>query len=132
MTEPVRQIIRQRLELLNSLLAKEITANESYAKPYRAWIDSIYKDKTAFMDSTRLAFQASHPGFIRYLEEHDLNNNEINYLCLYAIGLRGKEVGEYINKPGHVNISSAIRKKLGLDRHETNIGIYVRRLMKEL
>ena len=32
----------------------------------------------------------------------------------------------------HVNISSTIRKKLGIDKHETNIGIYVRRLLSNL
>jgi len=52
-------------------------------------------------------------------------------LCLYAIGLRGKEVGEYIQIKRHYIISHEIRMKLGIDEHETNIGIYIRRLMKE-
>lgn len=84
------------------------------------------------MNSTRMAFQVSHPVFIQYFEEHGLTESEINYVCLYAIGLKGKEVGIYIKKPSHVNMSSAIRKKLGIDKHETNIGIYVRRLLKSL
>ena len=84
------------------------------------------------MNSNRLAFQASHPRFIRYFKEHGLTTGEINYVCLYAIGLRGKEVGNYMKKRSHVNISSAIRKKLGIDRHDTNIGIYVRKLLKTL
>jgi len=85
-----------------------------------------------FMNSNRLAFKASHPRFIQYFEEHGLSFDEINYVCLYAIGLRGKEVGNYMKKRSHVNISSAIRKKLGIDKHETNIGIYVRKLLREL
>lgn len=84
------------------------------------------------MNSTRLAFKASHPAFITYLENHGLNENEINYLCLYAIGLKGKEVGAYIELRRHYNISSEIRKKLGIDEHETNIGIYVRKLLRQL
>lgn len=84
------------------------------------------------MNSNRLAFQASHPNFIRYFEDHGLTTEEINYVCLYAIGLRGKEVGSYMKKRSHVNTSSAIRKKLGIDKHETNIGIYVRKLLKSL
>lgn len=84
------------------------------------------------MDSTRLAFTASHPKFISYLERHRITTDEINYLCLYAIGLRGKEVGEYIQVKRHYNISSEIRKKLGIDEHETNIGLYIRRLLKDL
>lgn len=84
------------------------------------------------MNSTRLAFAASHPKFIEYLESKGLTVDEINYLCLYAIGLRGKEVGEYIRLKRHYNESSEIRKKLGIDGHETNLSIYIRRLLKGL
>lgn len=117
--------------MLNGLLAKEITNNDNYAKPYNKWLGSIRNDKTKFMDSTRLAFKASHPKFMEYIEQHGLTVDEINYLCLYAIGLRGKEVGEYIQMKSHYNISSEIRKKLAIDEHETNIGIYVRKLLKD-
>lgn len=84
------------------------------------------------MDSTRLAFAASHPKFMEYLEQHGLSMYEINYLCLYAIGLRGKEVGNYIQIKRHYIISHEIRKKLGIDEHETNIGLYIRKLMRNL
>ncbi len=130
--KPVENAIKERIEILNSLLAKEITENDTYAKPYGEWIDSVVKDKNRFMDSTRLAFKATHPKFMEYLENCGLTEFEINYLCLYAIGLRGKEVGEYIQLKRHYNISSEIRKKLGIDEHETNIGIYVRKLMRSV
>ena len=117
------------LNLLNGLLAKEITNNESYAEPYNKWIEVIHNDKKKFMDSTRIAFVASHPKFMEHLEQHGLSTDEINYLCLYAIGLRGKEVGEYIQIKRHYIISHEIRMKLGIDEHETNIGLYIRRLM---
>ena len=130
--EPITEAIRIRIEMLNGLLAAQISDNEKYAKPYSAWIDEILKNKDAFMDSTRLAFMASHPRFMNYLEEHGLTEAEQNYLCLYAIGLRGKEIGEYIQLKRHYHISSDIRKKLGIDEHETNIGIYIRKLMKTL
>ncbi|MGN0214043.1 MAG: hypothetical protein ACI4AH_04455 [Muribaculaceae bacterium] len=132
MAKPIEAAIKERIELLNGLLAKEISENDAYAKPYSEWIDRVVKDKDKFMNSNRLAFTASHPRFIEYLQEHGLNESEINYLCLYAIGLRGKEVGEYIQLRRHYNISSEIRRKLGIDEHETNIGIYVRKLMKNL
>lgn len=128
----VQNTIKERVEMLNSLFASQITSDFRHEKPYTKWVNELLADTENFMNSTRLAFQVSHPKFIQYFEEHGLSIDEINYLCLYAIGLRGKEVGTYIKKTGHVNISSAIRKKLGLDRHETNIGIYVRRLLKNL
>ncbi len=132
MEAPMQEAIRMRLEMLNSLLAKEITDNDAYAKPYREWIDSIRSDRKAFMDSTRIAFCASHPQFIRYLEQHELTEDEINYVCLYALGLRGKEVGEYIRLRRHYNVSSDIRKKLGIDEHSANLGPYIRRLLNSI
>lgn len=130
--KPIQEVIKTRLDMLNSLLAKEITQNDNYARPYRKWIESIREKKDEFMNSTRLAFTASHPDFIEYLESHNLTIEEINYLCLYAIGLRGKEVGEYIQLKRHYNLSSTIRKKLGITEHDTNIGLFIRRKMGEL
>ena len=128
----VQSAIKVRIEMLNSLLAGYITSNEQYEKPYDTWVKELTDNTEEFMNSNRLAFQVSHPRFIKYFEKHSLTVEEINYVCLYAIGLRGKEVGNYMKKRSHVNISSAIRKKLGIDKHETNIGIYVRKLLKSL
>lgn len=132
LAKPIKDVIKSRLDLLNGLLAKEITNNDRYAEPYNKWIDTVRNDKKKFMDSTRLAFAASHQKFMEYLEQHELSADEINYLCLYAIGLRGKEVGEYIQTKRHYIVSHEIRKKLGIDEHETNIGPYIRKLLRAL
>ena len=132
LAKPIQNVIKKRLDILNGLLAKEITQNDCYAEPYNKWIETLHNDKQKFMDSTRLAFAASHPKFMEYLEQHGLSMYEINYLCLYAIGLRGKEVGNYIQIKRHYIISHEIRKKLGIDEHETNIGLYIRKLMRNL
>lgn len=132
LSKPIEDAIKIRIEMLNGLLASRITDNNSYAEPYGTWEEQIIQDKDKFMNTTRLAFKASHPKFIEYLEQHGLTESEINYVCLYAIGLRGKEVGEYIQLKRHYQISSDIRKKLDLDEHQTNIGIYIRKLMKQL
>lgn len=130
LAKPIQDVIKVRLSMLNGLLAKEITNNDNYAEPYNKWIETIRNDKKKFMESTSLAFAASHPRLMEHFEQHGLSTDEINYLCLYAIGLRGKEVGEYIQLKRHYIISHEIRKKLGIDEHETNIGLYIRRLMK--
>ena len=132
MPEEVRNAIKIRIEMLNSYLAGYITDNRDFEKAYDQWVEQLTADTEGFMDSNRLVFQASHPEFIKYFEDHGLTTAEINYVCLYAIGLRGKEVGSYMRKRSHVNTSSAIRQKLGIDRHETNIGIYVRKLLREM
>lgn len=131
LSEPVRSSIQERIEMLNGLLAAYISDNSNYSKPYDKWIEMITQDRKRFMDSTRLAFMASHPAFMKYLEKHGLDESELNYVCLYAIGLRGKEIGEYIRFKRHYHMSSDIRKKLGLHEDDTNLGIYIRNLMKK-
>ena len=132
MPAEVRKAIQKRIEMLNTYLASQISDHREFEKAYDAWVEELTADTEEFMNSNRLAFQASHPAFIKYFEDHGLTTAEINYVCLYAIGLRGKDVGSYMKKRSHVNISSAIRNKLGIDRHETNIGIYVRKLLRDL
>lgn len=128
----VEQAVRERIEIINVLLANEIAENESFSKAYNNLIDKIMADKKKFMDSNRLVFKALNPWFIEYLESHGMTETEINYVCLYAIGLRGKEIGEFTQMKRHYNMSSEIRKKLGIGEHETNLGIYVRKLLHNL
>ena len=120
-----------RLDLL-SLSDKSVPKNHGRARKYPTATGTgkqVLKDKDAFMDSTRLAFKASHPHFINHLKEHGLTEWEINYCCLYAMGLKGREVGTYIKMRSHYNVSSDIREKLGINEHDTNLGIYLRKLL---
>ena len=126
---PIAEAVRIRIEMLNGLLASQIAKNETYTQPYSSWVEEILKDRNAFMDSTRLAFKVSHPKFVQHLESHGLTEWEINYCCLYALGLKGKEVGTYIKMRSHYNVSSNIRVKLGISEHDTNLGIYLRKLL---
>lgn len=130
--QPVQDAIQIRLDMLNKLLANSIADNAAYAKQYEDWRDQLLEHKEDFMNSTRLAYKASHPKFIQYLEERGLTEDEINHACLYAIGLKGKEVGNYTQHSRYYHISSDIRKKLGIDEHQTNISIYIRKLLKQL
>lgn len=128
----VQKAIKRRIEILNSLFANYITGDNHIETSIYELIRSTTDNVSDFMNNTRMAFQVSHPRFIQYLETHNLNTNEINYVCLYAIGLRGKDVGSYIKKSSHINISSAVRKKLGLEKHDTNLDKYIKNLLKKL
>lgn len=132
LSKPVLDAIKERSDILNGLLAAKISDNDTYSKPYDIWINQITEDRKSFMNSTRLAFRASHPAFMKYLEDHGLTESELNYVCLYAIGLRGKEIGEYIQIKRHYHTSTDIRKKLGLKEDDTNLGLHIRNLMKKL
>lgn len=132
LSKPVLDAIKERSDILNGLLAAKISDNDTYSKPYDIWINQITEDRKSFMNSTRLAFRASHPAFMKYLEDHGLTESELNYVCLYAIGLRGKEIGEYIQIKRHYHTSTDIRKKLALKEDDTNLGLHIRNLMKKL
>lgn len=126
----IQDAVKIRIEMLNDIMAHHISGNKKYSQPYETWVKELTNNKDEFMESNLLAFKASHPQFIHHLEKHGLSTYEMKYVCLYGLGLRSKEVGLYIDKAGHINTSSIIRKKLGLDRHSTNLGIYIRKLMK--
>lgn len=128
----VQKSVAQRLELLNKFFTAYITNNNEIDRKANMELEELLANKDAFMISTRLAFSGSHPNFIKYLEERNLTEWEINYCCLYALGLKGKEVGSYIKMRSHYNNSIEIRKKLEINEHETNLGIYIRKLLKSL
>ncbi len=129
---PIRETIKERIATLNSLFTAEITDRTNCSKPYGEWLHKITEDQHAFVNSTRLVFGATHPKFIKYLENHGLTIDEINYACMYAIGLRGKDIGEYTQMKRHYHTSSEIRKKLGLKEDDTNLGLHIRDLLNTL
>ncbi len=132
LSKPILNAIQERIGILNGLLAAKISDNDSHSKPYDKLINLITEDRKSFMDTTRLAFKASHPSFMKYMDDHGLTESELNYVCLYAIGLRGKEIGAYIKIKRHYHLSTEIRKKLGLREDDTNLGLHIRNLMKKL
>lgn len=122
-------IISRRLEVLDKFLASKIANDYSYDRQAEEDLDKLVSDRDDFLHSTRVLLESSHPKFISYLSSQGLTDWEIGYCCLYALGLKGKEVGEYIQKKRHYIISSEIRRKLGLSEHDTNIGIWLRQQM---
>lgn len=126
----VKTAVGKRLELLNKFFTAYITNNIEIDRKANKEMEELLANKDTFMVSTKLAFAGSHPKFIKYLEERGLTEWEINYCCLYALGLKGKEVGTFIRMRSHYNNSSEVREKLGINEHETNLGIYIRKLLK--
>ena len=126
----IKTAIGKRLELLNKFFTAFITNNSDIDRTASKEMEELLANKDTFMVSTKLAFAGSHPKFIKYLEDRGLTDWEISYCCLYALGLKGKEVGSYIKMRSHYNNSSEVREKLGINEHDTNLGIYIRKLLK--
>ncbi len=128
LSEQVKTALRDRLEALNEFLTAKWDGSKS-SKLKLA--NDILKRIDKFQDNTVLAFRGSHPGFIRHLEQLGLTEEEIRYACMYAVGFSGKEISSLlkINRIYHYN--SALRTKLGLTSSKDQIGIHIRKLLKE-
>lgn len=126
------ELITQRLAVLDKVLASHISSDDKIYRISEEEVESLISDRESFIISTKVIFKERHPEFISHLEGKGLTDWEIGYCCLYTLGLKGKDVGEYIQKKRHYIISSDIRKKLGLGEHDTNIGIWLRGLLSEL
>ncbi|MBO5915867.1 MAG: hypothetical protein J6Q25_03050 [Bacteroidales bacterium] len=131
LTPEVKIAISKRLDILNTFFTAYITNNIDIDRKASKEIENVLANKDAFIISTKLAYAGSHPQFVKYLEEKGLTDWEIGYCCLYIIGLKGKEIGSFIKMQSHYNISSEIRVKLGINEHDTNLGLYIKKLLKD-
>lgn len=123
-------VIKQRLALLNKVIASYITDSSSANQEANAQIEMLVSNREAFLESTRKSFEAGHPRFMAYLRSCGLSDWEVNYCCLYLVGLNGKEIGEYINLKRHYTYGSVIRKKLGLGEHDRNLANHLKTLLE--
>lgn len=131
-SEETRTIITQRLEILNSIITSHISERDGDIKKADKGLDKLIADRDGFITSTRVTMEMSHPAFFKYLRERELTDWEINYCCLYLIGLKGKDIGDYINLKRHYVYGSAIRQKLGLTENDTNLSLYLQKMLKKI
>ena len=125
----VKMHIVERLNLLNKFIASNITPY--FSKDAANELKQLMNDKKHFIESTRISFLIEHPQFIHYLKKRGLSDSEIGYCCLYAMGLKGKDISSYMGN-GHYKLSSMIRKKLSLSEHDTNLDIYLRQILAKI
>ena len=122
----ITDIIKERIDLLNQLFISRIRDEKELWRK----IDTIIEDREDFMHSLLLVYKSTHPRFISHLKERNLTELEMEYCCLFAIGMNGKDIGFYTNQSRHYHISSSIRKKLGTDINNINLNTYITNLLK--
>ena len=124
-SDEIVELVKDRLKILDELIASQISMNEKSTKRAMAILKQRILNREEFLKSTRLLYETLYPSFLKYLYENDLNDQEIDYICLQALGLRSKEIGAFLNTSRHYHISSSIRAKLGLTQNDTNLGIFI-------
>ena len=129
--EEAKAVIKARLDVLNKVIISQITGATSAYKTAYEELESLLADKDTFIESTRLSIEGNNPEFITALKERGLTDEEINICCLYAIGLKGKDIKAYTSQPRHYNQSADIRHKLGLTESDTNLSIFLRDMLEK-
>ena len=127
----VKKVLEDRFSLLNRLFLANILEDWDKVDTINAEVRSAVKDRETFTLSLHQAFEISNPSFLNRLRDCGLTDKEIRYCCLFALGLRGDEVGRYMQDSRHYHVSSFIRSKLGLGPHDTNLGLYLQRMANE-
>ena len=127
--EEAKAVIKARLDVLNKVIISQITGTTSANKKAYEELELLLADKETFIESTRLTIEGNNPEFITALKRRGLTDEEINICCLYAIGLKGKDIKAYTSQPRHYNQSADIRHKLGLTESDTNLSIFIRDML---
>lgn len=95
-------------------------------------LKDLMGDRTAIIETLGMMFAIKHPEFASMLSNKGLTASEIGYCSLFLMGYSSKEVGDIICRASYFNISSAIRKKLGLGVHDTNLPLWLKQQMDSI
>ena len=124
------EIIKKRLGVLNTIIVSHLSEKGTDVKRANEELEKLIADRNDFIKSTRLTLEENYPHFFAYLHDKGLEEFEIDFCCLYAIGLKGKEIKTYTNLSRHYKDSSEVRQKLGLVESDTNLSNFLQKLLK--
>ena len=129
--EEAMEVIKKRLGVLNTIIVSHLSAKDTDIKRANEELERLIDNRNDFIKSTRLTLEENYPHFFAYLKDKGLEEFEIDFCCLYAIGLKGKEIKAYTNLSRHYKDSSEVRQKLGLSENDTNLSIFLQKLLKK-
>ena len=129
--EEAMEVIKKRLGVLNTIIVSHLSAKDTDIKRANEELEHLIANRNDFIKSTRLTLEENYPHFFAYLLDKGLEEFEIDFCCLYAIGLKGKEIKAYTNLTRHYKDSSEVRQKLGLSESDTNLSIFLQKLLKK-
>ena len=129
--EEAMEAIKKRLGVLNTIIVSHLSAKYTDIKRANEELEHLIANRNDFIKSTRLTLEENYPHFFAYLKDKGLEEFEIDFCCLYAIGLKGKDIKAYTSQPRHYNQSADIRHKLGLTESDTNLSIFLRDMLEK-
>ena len=129
--EEAMEVIKKRLGVLNTIIVSHLSAKDTDIKRANEELERLIDNRNDFIKSTRLTLEENYPHFFAYLKDKGLEEFEIDFCSLYAIGLKGKEIKAYTNLSRHYKDSSEVRQKLGLSESDTNLSNFLQKLLKK-
>ncbi len=124
-------VIAKRLSLIDRFFSSTIQADYKKEMKVSKDLEELIENKDTFLHDTRMVFSGIYPKFISFLKEKGLSDSQIEICCLYAIGLKGKDVINYTNRKRHYIDNMDIRLRLGLTEHDQNLGRYLQELFSK-
>lgn len=124
------EIINKRLRILDKVVISYISDRASDARKANQEIEELIADREAFIKTTRLMLEERNSDFIAYLKDKGLTDKEIDFCCLYAIGMKGTDIKNYTSFNSLYKDSSEVRRKLGMAENDTNLSIFLQDLLK--
>lgn len=125
MNDEIHKIINERLALLDKVLLGHLTSNPTDVKAANESIKDALRNKDVFILNTASVFSTSHPEFVNFLKEHDLDQWEIGYCCLFLMGMYSKDLEPHFSKASSNKFNSIIRNKLGLPINGPKLKTYL-------
>ncbi len=126
-----QDVINSRLDLLNRFFTSAIQDNSKKDMEVSQEFDFLIDNKEKFLRDTRMVFAGMYPRFISYLDAKGLLESQIEICCLYALGLKGKDVINYTNRKRQYIDNMDIRAKLGLTEHDRNLDKFIQALLMQ-
>ena len=125
LSESLKNINKENTILIASYFASKIPYADKQSRTFKKLDKTISENKDKFLAELQNLMETSFPEFMANIRKCGLSTVEVHFVCLYALGLNGKEIGTFMNTSRHYIVSSEIRKKLNLDSAHPNIGQYV-------
>lgn len=125
LSESLKKINKENTILIASYFASKIPYADKQSRTFKKLDKTISENKDKFLAELQNLMETSFPEFMANIRKCGLSTVEVHFVCLYALGLNGKEIGTFMNTSRHYIVSSEIRKKLNLDSTHPNISQYV-------
>jgi len=130
--DATEKIIRKRLSALEKLLKESVGHDSESISSHLDRLEEVTSARKEFIFSTAFGFACSHPNTMSWLISKGLSDSEIVYCAMFLIGMNNKEISSLISSGNGYNLSSSVRKKLGLTSHDTNLNLFLRQKFSEL